>query len=97
MRESKIEKDVSDYAKGKGWLVYKFCSPGNRAVPDKIFMRKGKMFFIEFKAPGKKPTKLQEKVGGRIGDQNFCVYYIDSIKEGKWVVDVHSEVTFSGF
>lgn len=97
MRESKIEKTVSDYARSKGWLVYKFCAPGNRAVPDKIFMRSSVMFYIEFKAPSKKPTKLQEKVAERIRKEGFEVHTVDNIEDGKTIVDEHSEIWLHGF
>ena len=62
MRESEIEKKVSNYAKTQGWLSYKFVSPSNRGVPDRIYLKAGKCIFIEFKAPKKKPTKLQDKM-----------------------------------
>ena len=87
MRESLIEKKVSDYATAQGWLVYKFCSPGLRAVPDKIYMKAGKVFFIEFKAPGKTPTKLQLKTHERIEAQGISVFIIDDIEKGKNLVD----------
>ena len=87
MRESIIEKKVSDYAISKGWLVYKFSSPNTRAVPDKIFMRKGVVFFIEFKAPGKLPTKLQLKNHQRISDHGVSVFVIDDIGKGIELVD----------
>ena len=83
MRESEIETKVSNYAKSKGWLSYKFTSPSNRGVPDRIYMKNGICLFIEFKAPKKKPTKLQEKVISRIRAEDFLVYVIDSIDEGK--------------
>lgn len=83
MLESTIEKKVSEYAKSKGWLSYKFTSPSNRGVPDRIYMKNGICLFIEFKAPKKKPTKLQEKVIERIKAEDFLVYVIDSIDEGK--------------
>ncbi len=91
MLESKIEKDVCDYAKSKGWLVYKFVSPSNRGVPDRIFMRHGKMFFIEFKATGKHPTKLQEKKARDIQKQLFGVYVVDDIDIGKKIIDLKSK------
>ena len=87
MRESLIEKKVSDYATEQGWLVYKFSSPGSRAVPNKIYMKAGKVFFIEFKSPGKKPTKLQLKTHERIKAQGISVFVIDDIEEGKALVD----------
>lgn len=87
MRESEIEKKVSEYAKAKGWLVYKFVSPSQRGVPDKIFIGGGEIFFIEFKAPGKKPTKLQDKVFNKIRDELFGVYIIDDVEQGKKLID----------
>lgn len=86
MRESEIEKKVSDYAKAKGWLVYKFVSPSQRGVPDRIFIRGGKLFFVEFKAPGKKPTKLQDKIFGKIREELFEVYIIDDVEQGKKLI-----------
>lgn len=87
MRESEIEKKVSEYAKAKGWLVYKFVSPSQRGVPDKIFIGGGDIFFIEFKAPGKKPTKLQDKIFSKIRGELFEVYIIDNIESGKKLID----------
>ncbi len=87
MRESEIEKKVSEYAKAKGWLVYKFVSPSQRGVPDKIFIGGGDIFFIEFKAPGKKPTKLQDKIFSKIRGELFEVYIIDNIEQGKKLID----------
>ena len=87
MRESVIEKKVGDYATLKGWLVYKFSSPNTRAVPDKIFMRDGVVFFIEFKAPGKLPTKLQYANHKRIKEHGVSVFVIDNIEKGIALVD----------
>lgn len=90
MRESEIEKKVSEYAKAKGWLVYKFVSPSQRGVPDKIFIGGGDIYFIEFKAPGKKPTKLQDKVFNRIREELFEVYIIDDVATGKLLIDKYN-------
>lgn len=87
MRESEIEKKVSDYAKAKGWLVYKFVSPSQRGVPDRVFIRGGEIYFIEFKAPGKKPTKLQDKIFSKIRGELFEVYIIDDVEQGKLLID----------
>jgi len=88
MRESTIETKVCNYAKSLGWTVYKFVSPGNRSVPDRIFMKGGKVFFIEFKAPGKKPTKLQNKTINDMIDNGFKVYVCDNIEYGKATVEL---------
>jgi hypothetical protein len=36
MRESEIETKVCNHAKYLGWLCYKWVSPGNRSVPDRM-------------------------------------------------------------
>jgi hypothetical protein len=37
--EKVIEKKVCDYAKSKGFVVYKFASFNNAGVPDRIMIR----------------------------------------------------------
>lgn len=88
MLESEIEKKVCKHAKDKGWLVYKFVSPNNKGVPDRIFLGEGgKIIFVEFKAPNKEPTKLQTHVINKIKALMFKVYVIDNIEEGKKIFD----------
>lgn len=60
------EKSIEDYlrlrAKNMGGKAYKFSSPGNAGVPDRLVaLPGGKIAFVELKAPGKKPTPLQRK------------------------------------
>ena len=85
MRESRIEKKVGDYAKANGWLVFKFT--GRKGVPDRIFIKDGKIFFVEFKAPGKLPTELQKRIHDKIREQGGTVFVIDNIEEGYKIVD----------
>ena len=87
MRESAIEKKVSDHAKKLGWLCYKFSSPGNRAVPDRIYMKDNTVFFIEFKAPGKKPSKLQYHEHKQIMMKGVSVFVIDNVLSGVELFD----------
>lgn len=82
MRESEIESKVCNHAKYLGWLCYKWVSPGNRSVPDRIFFKNGKTIIIEFKAKGKKPTKLQQKTINKLQDQYIPTYVIDDVGEG---------------
>lgn len=82
MKESQIEKTVTKYAKLCGWLSYKFVSPNQKGVPDRIFLKNGTIIFIEFKQEGKEPTKLQQKCIKTIRNQRFNVIIIDSIEKG---------------
>ncbi len=82
MRESKIEKEVCEYARTLGWTVYKFVSPGLRGVPDRMFLRDGVSIFIEFKASGKKPSKIQFKRIKELNEIGFYACWIDSVEDG---------------
>ena len=84
--EAKIEAAVCRYAKTLGILSYKFTSPARRSVPDRIFLYRGHVFFIEFKAPGKKPTGGQEREMRRIMDQDVRCFVCDDIEGGKFLL-----------
>jgi len=88
MLEKQIEKAVCDYAKEKGILVYKFSSPGHAAVPDRMFILPGgRMFMMEFKAPGKKPTAPQTREHNRLIRQGTRVFIVDNVWFGKDMID----------
>lgn len=82
MREREIEKYLRKRVAELGGLDYKWTSPGNAGVPDRIVVFPGgSVHFIELKAPGKKPTALQARQMSRLGDIGASVRVIDS-KEG---------------
>lgn len=79
MREKDIEKYLIDKIKNAGGRAYKFISPGNAGVPDRlVLLPGGKIIFVELKAPGKKPTSLQLAQHRRIQNLGFKVLVIDS-------------------
>lgn len=60
MRESTIEAYLRDRVRALGGKAYKFVSPGNDGVPDRLVCLPGsRVVFVETKRPGEKPTKLQ--------------------------------------
>jgi hypothetical protein len=79
--ERDIEGKVVDIAKKNGWLSFKFVSPAQRGVPDRIFMKSGRILFIEFKAPGKQPTPLQDHIIRKMVDAGCEVHVCDSVEE----------------
>lgn len=88
MLEKQIEKKVCDYAKERGMLVYKFTSPARAAVPDRLFVcPDGRMFFIEFKREGEKPTGPQEREHLRLREHNVHVFVIDKVLTGYATID----------
>ncbi len=79
MREREIESYLRDQVRALGGRAYKFESPGNNGVPDRlILLPGGKVVFAELKAPGKKPTPLQLVQHRRIQELGFVVWVIDS-------------------
>lgn len=60
--ESSIERKICRYAKSRKILTFKLTSPGKRGVPDRIFIRDGKVLFLEIKKPNGRLSKLQSKV-----------------------------------
>ena len=60
--ERTIENAFVRRVKSLGGKCEKFVSPGRRSVPDRLVTLPGNIIiFVELKAPGKKPTPLQEK------------------------------------
>lgn len=86
--EKRIENEVVFYAKHRGCLVYKFNSPSNRSVPDRLFIcPNGEIKFIEFKGKGKVPTTMQTYTIEKMKERGVDVRVVDNIKEGKKVID----------
>lgn len=78
MKESVIEAYLREQVKQAGGRAYKFVSPGNDGVPDRLVcFPHGQAYFVELKAPGKKPRPLQVIQIKRLRDLGFSVYVID--------------------
>jgi hypothetical protein len=80
MLEKQIEKKVVDYCRKRGFLCYKFSSPANRGVPDRIIIGKGKVLFLELKRKGEMPTALQFREIQRIWGMDGCATWADCVE-----------------
>lgn len=87
--EGRIQKAVIDYAKKHGVLVKRnHMAPGaERGWPDVEFFFFGAVLLVEFKAPGKKPTTLQQFRIDELRKRGHAVCVVDSIELGKLVID----------
>jgi hypothetical protein len=82
MLERQIEAALVRQARMVGGAAYKWTSPGNSGVPDRIvFLPGGRVVLVELKAPGKKPTPLQLAVHEQLRALGQRVEVVDS-KEG---------------
>jgi hypothetical protein len=87
VRERDIEAYLRDETKkltvnGVSAKAYKFVSPGNDGVPDRLLaLPTGQAVFVELKAPGKKSTELQRKKQQELADLGFVVFSDIDTKE----------------
>jgi hypothetical protein len=78
MREKDIEHKLLTEVKAHGGVCWKFTSPGTAGVPDRIIlMPGGKIAFVEVKAPGEKPRRLQLVRHRLLRKLGFRVYILD--------------------
>lgn len=85
MLEREIEKKLVDGIRNQGGRAYKFVSPGNDGVPDRIAILPGKApKFIELKTETGKLSNLQRAQITRLKDlgQDVRVLYgLEDVKE----------------
>ena len=79
MTEKRIEAYLREKVKLQGGKAYKFISPGNAGVPDRIIILPGnRISFAELKAPGKTPSANQLLQRGKLESLGCRVEVIDS-------------------
>lgn len=80
--EGKVKADI-DAAIAQLPKKYRYCPPstiyGRRAI-DRFLCVNGRFVGIEAKAPGKRPTKLQERTLKEIIDAGGAAFWCDSVE-----------------
>lgn len=88
MKEKDIEQYLVKQAKAAGGKAYKWTSPGNAGVPDRIVMLPGgRVAFVELKAPGGKSTALQLNQQRFIASRGLPVTVVDSKEAVDQLID----------
>ena len=86
--EAEIERKLIKEVKKIGGKALKLVSPGYAGVPDRlILIAIGHIGFIEVKAPGKKPRKLQIKRHKELRELGFKTYVLDDINQIGGIID----------
>ena len=88
MLEKAIEKKLVQEVKKIGGLALKFVSSGFNGVPDRlILLAKAKIAFVEVKAPGEQPRKLQLRRHKQLRSLGFQVYVLDNEEQIGGIID----------
>lgn len=87
--ENEIESWMQKEVKASGGIFFKFTSPANSGVPDRILIHPAlkRTTFIELKAPGKKPRPLQVSVHRNLKAHGADVFVIDSRESAKTLLE----------
>jgi hypothetical protein len=88
-KEKAVEYAVSRFAREQGCLVLKLNVLGQVGWPDRMYLYRGNILFIEFKRPGERVRAIQEHIHERIRQHGFPVLVIDDIEAGKTAVRLH--------
>ena len=91
--EKENEKNTESYLRNQikaiGGKAYKFISPGNDGVPDRLIVFPGRrVVFVETKSEGKNSTPQQRKRQQELVNFGFPVFRdIDTVKKADQVVN----------
>ena len=92
MLEKTIEEKIGDAVKAGGGLYYKFVSPGNAGVPDRIAVFPGgRVVFIELKSETGRLRMTQHVQIQRLASRGCEVHVIQGMEEAeKFIAEVIS-------
>lgn len=88
-REREVESTFTRLGKSKGALVLKLTCPGTSGVPDRLVIHaNGQVDFVELKAPGEKPRRLQLETFRKFEQRGHVVDVIDNKEDAeRWWKD----------
>lgn len=81
MLESEIEKRLVREIRKMGGMAYKFVSPGNTGVPDRIVILPGVITFVELKTETGRLSPGQKRQIGKLQDLGMKVVVLHGMKE----------------
>ena len=88
MREKIIEQHLVKAVKNRGGIAPKLVCPGFDGMPDRlVLLPRGKIGFVEVKAPGKEPRPLQVARHGLLRRLGFKVYVLDDPEQIGGILD----------
>lgn len=87
MKERNLERLLARRVKDAGGLCWKFVSPSNVGVPDRICILHGRVVFVEVKTSGCKPRPTQTHRIQQLRDHGIPALVIDKAAGVEEVLD----------
>lgn len=87
MLEKQVEKFLRDEVKKLGGVCYKFVSPGNSGVPDRIVVVPGELFFVELKTVTGRLSALQKRQIQKLRDRRQKVRVLYGKKDVEFFIE----------
>lgn len=84
--EKQLERKLVSYCKAKGVLCYKWKSPNQRGVPDRILVGK-EVAFVELKGTHGKPSTLQLLHLERLAAKGHIAEVVSDLPTAESIVD----------
>ena len=92
--EKVLERKLCKAVREAGGIAYKFVSPNQRGVPDRMCVfPNGIAMFAELKTTGRRPTMLQELCIGQLRGYGFVCRVIDSSEK----IDAFIEESYKNY
>ncbi len=79
--EGQVEEYLVEKSEERGYLCYKWVSPGRRGVPDRILIGNGHVIFVELKSSVGVLSKSQQLMIPRLREHGADVRVIRSRSE----------------
>ncbi|MNK62114.1 VRR-NUC domain protein [compost metagenome] len=74
-----IEQPAQRWMRARGWIFEKLQSLSRNGWPDRCAIKYGLTIWVELKAPGKRPEKLQEDRHAEIRANGGIVVWFDNL------------------
>jgi len=84
--ETTIETKACEYAKSLGITAKKLFLASERSWPDRTFLYRGHVMFIEFKQLKEKAEPLQQYTINLLRQNGFVVYICDNLAQSKVLI-----------
>ena len=87
MKESMIEKKLTKYAGERGSFSFKLNSYSTNGLPDRVYLYKGMILFIEIKNASGRLSSTQQHMRSIFRNHGINYNVIYSVQEGYSLID----------